>query len=174
MTRAVAARLLGISENAPEEAVRAAFRAKIQTAHPDKGGDGAAARELVLARKILLAAPEPPPPPQPREFVIELTWPEILLGSLVCVDGAWGVLEAGSFGQVFVAGRRCRVAAVADHHVVEGLDVVASYYATNGPASVQVLDRRFLLPGLPGELRLRGHGIKRGVVRGDYVIRFRP
>jgi DnaJ-domain-containing protein 1 len=46
--------LLGVRLHASQEEIRAAFRAKMAEAHPDRGGSDAAAARLVTARDRLL------------------------------------------------------------------------------------------------------------------------
>lgn len=46
--------LLGVGPQATPEEIRAAFRAKIAMAHPDRGGDGDQAARLMQARDRLL------------------------------------------------------------------------------------------------------------------------
>ncbi|MGH1543241.1 MAG: DnaJ domain-containing protein [Arenicella sp.] len=54
MTRAQAADVLGISENATKEEVIAAHRSLIQKVHPDRGGSTNLAMQINQAKKILL------------------------------------------------------------------------------------------------------------------------
>lgn len=51
---AAARRILGVGPNATAEEIRAAYRAKIAKAHPDKGGTHADAARLTAARDRLL------------------------------------------------------------------------------------------------------------------------
>ena len=54
MTKAEAAEVLGIDENAREEEVVAAHKRLMQKVHPDKGGSEALAAQINQARKVLL------------------------------------------------------------------------------------------------------------------------
>lgn len=47
-------KILGVAQNADAAAINAAWRAKMETAHPDKGGTQAAAAEVNLARTLML------------------------------------------------------------------------------------------------------------------------
>lgn len=51
---AAARALLGVGPNASEREIRAAYRAKMARAHPDRGGDAAQAARLTAARDRLL------------------------------------------------------------------------------------------------------------------------
>ncbi|MEW4468549.1 J domain-containing protein [Parasphingorhabdus sp. JC815] len=46
--------LLGLPEGADKAAINAAWRSRLSTHHPDRGGDGELARQLNHAREILL------------------------------------------------------------------------------------------------------------------------
>lgn len=49
--------LLGVMETASEADIRAAYRSRIATAHPDRGGTAEAAARLNAARDLLLKRP---------------------------------------------------------------------------------------------------------------------
>jgi len=52
-----ARRLLGVALDATADDVDRAFRRRVRTAHPDRGGDAATFRRLVEARTTLTTAP---------------------------------------------------------------------------------------------------------------------
>lgn len=52
-----ARRLLGVADDAGADAIQAAWRQRMTTAHPDAGGSDNAARELTEARDLLLSRP---------------------------------------------------------------------------------------------------------------------
>ena len=54
MSAAEAAAVLGVSETASAAEIKAAFRAKMREAHPDKGGTNERAARLIAARNTLL------------------------------------------------------------------------------------------------------------------------
>lgn len=54
MTEAEARTLLGVAANATPADIRAAYRAKMKSAHPDQGGSTQAAARLNAARALLL------------------------------------------------------------------------------------------------------------------------
>lgn len=54
MTETRARAILGIGQDAGVDAIRAAYRAKIAQAHPDRGGTAEAAAELNAAKDFLL------------------------------------------------------------------------------------------------------------------------
>ncbi|MEQ8405361.1 MAG: DnaJ domain-containing protein [Oceanicaulis sp.] len=54
MTRKEAAQILGVPENAGEDAVRAAYRKMMKQVHPDAGGSDALAARVQEARDVLL------------------------------------------------------------------------------------------------------------------------
>ncbi len=49
--------LLGVTEMASEAEIRAAYRSRISSAHPDRGGTADAAAQLNAARDLLLKRP---------------------------------------------------------------------------------------------------------------------
>lgn len=55
LTRAEAAALLGVAEDASEEEIDAAYRKLMAKVHPDAGGTSALAQQLNTARDILLS-----------------------------------------------------------------------------------------------------------------------
>jgi hypothetical protein len=55
MSHAEAASMLGISEDAPREAVEAAYRRLMLRVHPDQGGAVGLAAQINAARSVLLA-----------------------------------------------------------------------------------------------------------------------
>ncbi len=93
MDVAAARAALGLGPAATWEDVRAAYRARITTAHPDRaGGDARQAATLNAAYAVLvrakrsgaLHAPPPPPPPPAREPMGEP--PEVLEGDTIRLD----------------------------------------------------------------------------------------
>jgi len=54
MSEARARRVLGVSDDADADAIQAAYRARMRTAHPDKGGQADLAAQLNAARDVLL------------------------------------------------------------------------------------------------------------------------
>jgi hypothetical protein len=54
--------LLGVGPAATAEDIERAFRARVRTAHPDRGGDAELFRRLVTARTTLARAAEGPRP----------------------------------------------------------------------------------------------------------------
>lgn len=59
MSAAEARAVLGVAEGASVADIRAAYRARIATAHPDRGGTADAAARINAARDVLLKKPEP-------------------------------------------------------------------------------------------------------------------
>ncbi|MFM1982277.1 MAG: hypothetical protein RJB22_996 [Pseudomonadota bacterium] len=59
MTRAAAARLLGVAEDADAAAIAEAHKRLIAKVHPDAGGSEDLAAQVNLARDILLQTPAP-------------------------------------------------------------------------------------------------------------------
>lgn len=58
MSRAEAAEILGITEDASEIEIQKAFRKLMAENHPDRGGDGNKASQLTEARDVLLKSKE--------------------------------------------------------------------------------------------------------------------
>ncbi|MFT5202859.1 MAG: hypothetical protein ACI9C1_002256 [Candidatus Aldehydirespiratoraceae bacterium] len=112
--------LLGLGNDVDDQAIRAAHRQLIRSAHPDMGGSTAAAAELNQALHLLLHVPEPaptaPPPPSAastatadghpddvdRYFVLDDPPDDLLvrlmdaghsIGEVVFVDPHAGLLE---------------------------------------------------------------------------------
>jgi len=54
MTKGEAADILGVSRDAPAEVVRLAHKRLIQKMHPDRGGSDALAKQINLAREVML------------------------------------------------------------------------------------------------------------------------
>ena len=54
MSDSQARAILGVSQSATEKEIRAAFRRRIQSAHPDHGGSNEEAARLSAARDFLL------------------------------------------------------------------------------------------------------------------------
>lgn len=97
MTPDDAARLLGLAVGASRDEVKAAFRAKARSAHPDAGGDKDAFIRLTRARDILLLAPPAPTItyvpaaaiPRRRSWRLFATWVGLLvLGLAVNISGS--------------------------------------------------------------------------------------
>ncbi len=77
MRREDAAGVLGVAVDAGPDEVRAAFRARVRSSHPDTAGRrrGRQVDDLVAARRALLTPdpePSPPPPPGPGRPVIPI------------------------------------------------------------------------------------------------------
>ncbi len=63
MDEASARRWLGVTAVATRAEIEAAFRSRVMTTHPDRGGESGAFRSVVEARRALLSPPGPRRPP---------------------------------------------------------------------------------------------------------------
>ena len=54
LSRAAAARVLGVTVDATQEEVKKAYKAKVMESHPDKGGSHVACQLLNMTRNVML------------------------------------------------------------------------------------------------------------------------